>query len=152
MGYSKRMEGTPEEKVLAYIESHSNKTLVFYPLPDPPDNVNNVRDLIIFVLRSSKYCQSRFLKPDKFQCYNSRNRSVVDIWRHIKYYNDTIDLFSVMRTIVNIRCARAYCDQVRKRVFFYRQPDQSFYVMDDDLLDEFGLCIDDWKQIGLNNE
>jgi hypothetical protein len=155
------MEGTPEEKVLAYIETHDHKPLVlstkWYDAwgtgetkmipPVVPFEINDVKTMVDWAIMETKYRSTHYLIGGKQQCSLYRRRSSFDIWRVIRYYNPDIDLFSVMRYMISMRnINRSYCSVVRKRVFCWNGNAQgSFY---DTTLDEYGLYPNQWEHIG----
>ena len=153
----------PEDRVLDYLERRDSKPLVFssrvtsfYNLSTkiealhPPAHADNVGEMIKFVLVETQRRWSLYLKSKSTQCRSEARRSSLDIWRRILFFNPEIDLFSVMRSLASLTgISWYYCDTVRKRVF-YPQPDRSNGRQSGNYIrDEYGICILDWKTIGL---
>ena len=161
MTYNRYAPGTPEEKVRRYIETHDNKPLVFsksfyiwgerqeYIEPaavELPDGITSLRDVIEFVLKESIHRKSLYLKSRSTQCTSYARRSSFDIWRHVKYFCPTVDLFSVMRIMAGLPIFHAYCSTVRKRVFLNRVEESPTW--DNYIIDEYGLEFHQWFHIG----
>lgn len=83
--------------------------------------------------------------PDKW-------RSVLDIWRHVIFFNPKIDIFSVMRSLYRqqSKLVGHYCGNIHRRVFKLEKNASDCLLFTQDR-DEFGLHFDDWKNIGEKN-
>lgn len=173
MSFSRLMKGTPEEKVIAYLENFDHKPLVFSEceyshyerlpnshLGDPGETFpvkGSVQSKIVWAVRMSLNRGSMYIdRPGRTQCNGSRRRSALDLWRHIRYYDQSIDLFQIMRELYKIKLNKSYCSVVRKRVFFTFQYtsilETAGSVSCSNVRDEFGLYLDDWRDIGLHGE
>ena len=159
--YDRHMRGSPEEKVLAYISTHDHKPLVLSdvyrnsyifpaieriePLAVPAvTNYLGLGRFILLLLDEFRYRETFYLIDGGRQCKRGAYRSVLDMWRTIRYYYIDVDLFSVMRFMsTSSDICRDYCSTVRKRVFC---PGTASYA--EHVPDEFGLKLWDWRRIG----
>lgn len=154
---------TPEEKVRAYVKRELRGTLKFGETVrtggyrkmrkvDADRSGYSLNTMIKFVLIMTEQRRSLFhggKRSGETQHTFGANRSAMDIWRHIKYYQPKVDLFSVMRAIYvyDGDYTRQYCGTIHKRVF---TNNISVRVFNDHSTDEFGLVWYQWRRIGLN--
>lgn len=155
---------TPEQKVEAYLRRHSHGSLKFGDsIVDVYGDCRKMKkvsadrsnysldDMISFVLEMARQRESFYSRGSIYswrQCRGGANRSAMDIWRHIKYYQPDIDLFSVMRGLFNYdgnEYVRQVCPTVHKRVFYINYDNRNY---NDYNKDEFSLLWDDWEKIG----
>lgn len=158
--YSKNTDyGSYEDQVKAYLENKSTTPLKFsrnvstYLYQDLVLDNSRIEDyeyMVIYCIKMSSVCRSLYLDGST-QTDPSRNRSVLDIWRHIKFFNPSADIFSVMRALYSVTNGGWYCCNVHKRVFASRDiienvPDHYHNIS---VRDEFDFITGDWETIGL---
>lgn len=77
------------------------------------------------------------------------NRSVIDIWRHLRYYNTKLTIFDVMRELyilVDMGSISTFiCPNIKRRVFIYGEDD--FYANDLEIHDTLHLTFYEWENI-----
>lgn len=109
--------------------------------------------------------ESNSINSDSFdvETEKGRDRSVLDIWRHLRYYDKTLSIFEVMREIYGLifsdyvtisesrncllpesKIVGHFCDTVARQVFNTREvkPDYYMYV---GRLTEFGIYVNEWR-------
>lgn len=114
---------------------------------------STIRELILAVLKLSIYNCSFPAEKGRFETYGSARRSVLDIWRHIKYYRPEVTIFEVMSTIKNMNneIRGWYCMDVKRRVFWCWMGSGAG-ISNGDSIDEFGLLLNEWDNIHLEEE
>lgn len=112
-------------------------------------------DLVIKVLKYAKLYNSFIIDKKDVDTGPGRNRSSLDIWRHVKYFRPDTTIFDVMHSLYNIvdykenglyKIASLYCNNIRRRVFcrsdtIYRN------VYNETTSDEYGLTFKFWEDI-----
>ena len=77
-----------------------------------------------------------------------RNRSVLDIWRHIKSLRSSYSIIDVMHELRGLTVANKLsslvCHNIGRRVFLFNIV-QNSYDTDDIERDEFGLKLSEWE-------
>jgi len=165
--YNRNDAGTPEEKVLRYIATHDHKPLVFSKQTynafssatraiTLPKDVTDVAGMVMFTILQTRVKKSLYMVSRGEQCRPYARRSSFDIWRHIRYYNPDIDLFSVMRCIAGVYEVNiSYCPTVHKLVIIANSDDpthlrigRSRYNEYFNIRSEYGVGIRYWHTIG----
>jgi hypothetical protein len=100
----------------------------------------------------------------ELECSSGRNRSSLDVWRHIRYYYPQITIYDVMNALYNIDEENDgyygfFCGNIKRRIFkmgvghrtvenqdWQRNFNRSG-VFDRNNLDEYELFWNDWKDI-----
>jgi hypothetical protein len=107
---------------------------------------------IMRCLQYNKEYESFFSGKNNEWCEtpSGANRSVIDIWRHIKHYNPDLTIFEVMDCLYDlvyedndINCF--ICGDIGRRVFIIDE--DVFYLNDGDMYDVFHITFDEWKNI-----
>lgn len=82
-----------------------------------------------------------------------RYRSVLDIWRHLKYYRD-VSIFEVMNALYNMSTSiRGWrCSTIRRRVFWIEEYGNAKGFNHYEEIDELGLTLYEWENIHLEVE
>jgi hypothetical protein len=117
-----------ENRIIRYVSKRDSSPLVFSTsmysiinIDTSPYDTNDINELISFVLDKSYYFNSWNVDKNKFETLPDKWRSSLDIWRHIKYYNDSYDIFDVMKALSNtdnFKMLRGhFCPDVKRRVF-----------------------------------
>lgn len=94
-----------------------------------------------------------------------RDRSVLDVWRHLRYYDKTLSIFEVMREIHGLifsdyetisesrncllpesKIVGHFCDTVARQVFNTRDVKQDYYMYVGRET-EFGIYINEWNLV-----
>src|SRR3972149_8159500 len=73
-------------------------------------------------------------------------RSVLDIWRHVKYFRPEVTIFEVMNSLYRNRekLAGQYCINIRRRVFKLKKYNNILTILNSqNSFDEFGLKFKD---------
>ena len=84
------------------------------------------------------------------ECYNGRDRSVLDIWRHVKFFSPDTTIFEVMNSIHKLsktkRLVGQHCNDTGRQMFNLKtnQPRYSLFVEDET---EFGFDFYEWEGI-----
>ena len=116
------------------------------------------RELIRIILRNKEEYYSRNQMTKKVETGPGKHRSVLDIWRHFKFYRDT-SIFYVMSLIWEIReeLRYQYCGMVERRVFDLEETynlinrNTGSYHEDSNLSDEFNLKFIQWKELDIDS-
>lgn len=83
---------------------------------------------------------------DDVETREDADRSVLDIWRHIRYYYPNISLLSVMRNMHKVTgLVGHYCPTIKRQVFNTKKNRPEYYFFDD--MNEFGIPFEDWKRL-----
>lgn len=110
---------------------------------------DDLSKIIKLVIDLSDTFNSVYRIHNTLQCYAGCNRSMGDIWRHIRAYRKDITLANVLACVYdhryNTSFGRMYCNTIYKRVFYRYM----YLVTDDNYKDEFGLRFCEWKDIDL---
>jgi len=110
-------------------------------------------DKLVPLVVKRTFCSS-FLEDVTKDTLPSKNRSVLDIWRHVKFYDPMATIFQVMesfmRTRGNYKSLR--CGNIQRIVFIDKWCESKCtnnrYRNDaEEHMDEFGLYLEDWKTI-----
>lgn len=76
-----------------------------------------------------------------------RNRSVLDIWRHVKSVKSHITIFDTMNACKNLverkRISSLFCKDISRRVFYAGLLRNGF--SDENRSDEFNLTLSEWE-------
>ena len=85
-----------------------------------------------------------------FETYAGANRSVIDVWRHIKHYYPDTTIFEVMSTVYNMiyetqQINTFICGDIGRRVLIIDKED--WYAHDSDEYDVFYITLDEWNNI-----
>jgi len=153
-----------KQYVLDYIQGHRHDPLHFmtsrHVYADLPDRIempvySTVRGYVKTVISLAYSYNSVSSTETCVETYSGKLRSAIDIWRHIIDVRPETTIFEVMRAIYKLiqknRLGGHYCSVVRRRVFWgIRLSNLNIY--NEDVLDEFGLVFDDWKDIGIEKE
>jgi hypothetical protein len=145
--------------------SYNNDKYLPIDISDNP----SIDNLVYRALGFSRNCSStRLLKPLE-ECllkdsttliYNSytketsagRNRSSLDLWRHLKFYLPEITIYDVMHSLYNLMQDKPihsqYCYTVQRRVFNCRESGYTAPInYGIQSKDEYGLLFSEWKNI-----
>jgi len=90
-----------------------------------------------------------FSEDNGIETCSRKWRSVLDIWRHVKYYRPEVTIFEVMNSLYRNKkeLIGQYCDQVHRRVFKLKKFNNNLTLNSQDNFDEFGLKFKDWESI-----
>lgn len=107
----------------------------------------NVDSMVLRTLeltnRFPSYCNSTV------ETFPGKNRSVLDIWRHIIYYYPDTTIFQVMDSLYRLvyagKITTLFCSTIHRRVF-YRSPSGRHGYPSLASPDEFRLIFEDWKK------
>jgi hypothetical protein len=156
-------------KVKDYIEINRHDPLHFGINSNPFDDDEYLKDIKSLLIYSEKQINGAenldsaialVLKAsDKFWSTNSdqiqetspgRNRSLIDIWRHLIYFEKYKDIspIEVMHALYNLSHDHTslMCPTVRRRVFRLRPIGAgNYFSLMFQNRDEFGLLREDWK-------
>lgn len=155
-----------QEKVLNYLKDKDISPLHFKSPELYRGDLNRLSgdmdDLLRFIMKVMRYHDS-FDKNDDYDTSSVRWRSSLDIWRHVIYYFPNITIFSVMKSLYNIReeCGGQYCTTVHRRTFKLKvEPSEKYWsnqvvpthgnpprYLYGDEIDEYGLIWFDWENI-----
>lgn len=119
-------------------------------LKELDDIVDRIRTILVL---STKY--ETVNKWSKHQCYEGARRSAQDIYRlYIYYFDDKTTIFDIMRGLYKLLESNGtlnvmYCNNVRKLVFYFNK---YWRYADTHTNGDLGVCIGNWKDIGLNYE
>lgn len=111
-------------------------------------------DSIIECLRLNEDNCSANSRTKSVETGEDCNRSVIDIWRHLKYYNSELTIFEVMSCLYNYimneteydyKISTFICSDIRRRVFILK--DHRFYVTDKSVNDSLHINFHDWNNI-----
>jgi hypothetical protein len=142
-----------EERVLKYISKRDSSPLIFsksyysiIEIGETPKDIYNIDELINFVTYNSFSSSSWNLNKKVGETSSNRWRSSLDIWRHIKYYNDSYDIFDVMKALSNPNnfpfLSGHFCPDVKRRVFKNRM--RTGHDMYPGNNDEYGVSLIYW--------
>lgn len=120
-------------------------------------SIENLDNLVIEIIRTSENYFSKNTITGVIETMNNRRRSVLDIWRHVKYFKSEVTIFQVMEILFRLRDNFRYmfCRNVQRRVFTLgtnviiwgfgnRRGHHNEYTKD-----EFGLLFKQWKNISV---
>lgn len=159
-------ELTNEKKVLKYIRANEKvgkltfgdrETNIFGSSIKPLEydrSDYSLSNIIMFVLKANKERETIDPRTGRVQCHINANRSAVDIWRLVKFYQPKTRIFDVMRELYKLthedsKLDMNFCEDIEKRVFDHDVDESNGHEYGDDDSDEFGLDWYDWKTIGL---
>jgi hypothetical protein len=88
---------------------------------------------------------------NKFTTHSGKWRSVLDIWRHVKYFVPECTIYDVMRSLFKNKdlLVGHYCTTINRRVFRLKKNINGYGLISLNDLDEFYLKFNDWEDIGL---
>lgn len=148
------------KKVMRYLENYAEITpLTFDGYESKVDEFNiekhSVVDMVkraLFLTKAySSYCDG------DYDCASGKMRSALDIWRHIKYYYPTIEIFDVMKALYELNHNKDiyghFCTDVGRRVFKLEYSSGgdhvqiNMYPYANRYFDEFELQWADWENI-----
>lgn len=160
------MNQVNRDKVLEYISHEKSSPLVFQGLLEEGlswDNIGKyfiegetVEGMVRKVLQYSNKFPSFDSVEGEFETAPGKNRSTLDIWRHIIFFNKEITIFDVMHAIDNIggnELVGGVCMDIGRRVFKLivnrRRDTREFSMFNNSYADtdEYGLRFDEWKEI-----
>lgn len=160
---------TNEEKVQKYIMDNNmdcsplfftkrwNEEPLEVTLPQKENYSSNrefLKDLVRVILQYTKHNYSINSVTKEMETVPGRNRTSLDLWRHIIYFFPEISIFEVMRALHSTTLTTFFCYTIEKRVF----PTIKFYDLGvntgcsaSSVLhpDEYDLLYKDWENIGL---
>jgi len=141
------------ELVENYINNFNQSILIFNNCKEEII-FDNLDDLVLEVLRLARDYDSLNIDTNLIETCCGRRRSVLDIWRHCKFYNEEVIIYDVMRSIYNLCYTNKksinglYCDEIHRRTFRYVDYRYDFgYTGTISAIDEFGLLFEEWKDI-----
>jgi hypothetical protein len=121
------------DRVKKYISDHSNSILTFsnwmfdkdYRFTEGFDfiNLDELDKLVITILYLAREHSSA--DPEgRIETGPGRARSVIDVWRHCRAFDESIDIFSVMRSLFKVTYhgtvfGTQFCSTVKRVVFPY---------------------------------
>lgn len=150
------------ESVKNYLETVDTSSLIFTNYWDDEivttinfSDRNNHRALVRECLSYMDMYDSTNAKTKKYETsHSAERRSVVDIYRHLRYYYPRISIFQLMRAIWELDYALELdgmlCTGIGRRVFRYSYNeigDKGYDIIHKEEEDEFGLYFDEWKDI-----
>jgi hypothetical protein len=106
----------------------------------------SLEKLIYVILDFSSTCYSR--DKDVVETGPSRRRSVLDIWRHVKYYLPETTIYQVMNSLYKIKdeLFSEVCLYIQRRVF--KLGKFILFKVCDNRVDEFGFSyFNEWENI-----
>jgi hypothetical protein len=122
-------------------------------IDDELSSTTSLPELISKVLKRS-YCSSSLLEDGTLDTPPGKNRSVLDIWRHVKFYLPEVTIFDVMYTLTTIRDSYKsfWCNNIKRRVFVDKFSENIYYKDyyrndTENKMDEFNLPFFSWKTI-----
>jgi len=145
-------ELTPELRVFGFIKDLTLTPLHFTEETKKPND--DLTDLIMYIITTEE-TRCSLNKKDEIDTGAGKWRSVLDIWRHVTYHRPKSTIFAVMRTMYELDessdgallCGQ-FCRTVHRRTFKARKLIPWNDLHDKEVLDEFELLWDDWKEIG----
>ena len=105
-------------------------------------------ELIVKILYLSKYFKSEN-KAGKIETSFNKNRSSLDIWRHVKYYLPEITIYDIMNELYKLNSFHFYtllCPDIKRRVFHWSGEERGV-IYNESFRDEFGLTFYEWENI-----
>jgi len=140
---------TNEDKVLGYIRSCEHGPLHFSEGHQPTGN--SVRELVLSVLAAADNHAS-LTDHNTTDTYPYKNRSSIDIWRHIISVTPDVTIFEVLRTLFELirdkEVGSLKCPRIGRRVFRLKSVPGWTEDYGRFELDEYGLLTADWEWIG----
>lgn len=138
---------TKRKAVQQYIQNY-NRTPLKFKYYNAPENIEltetNVDKMVYRALVLSDVFPSEN-SDGRLETEPKRNRSSLDIWRHVIYYYPEITIFQVMNSLFNLKTVgeigTIFCSQIMRRVFYLNSPSG------DSVNDEYGLNFSDWGDI-----
>jgi hypothetical protein len=142
-------------ETLGFLFPNGVTSLYFYSdfrgkkLEDNPFKNLNLDNSILECLNIMRYCES-YDENAHYECREGANRSVIDVWRHLKYFNPDLTIFEVMNTVYKLiyydnLINTFICGDIYRRVLIAGE--NEFYAHDYDIYDVFHLFLDEWKNI-----
>ena len=135
------------EKILNYVKNNRSDALHF---SDERASIKKLEyttltDLIRQILRLSETYCSYTIDGIRETGYG-RRRSSLDIWRHVKFFEPDVDIFTVMETLYGLRneLNGNYCWIVKRGVFTLRYS-SSIYRSENFLSREYMITFNAWK-------
>jgi hypothetical protein len=109
-------------------------------------NISDDRLFLMILYNKDKY-YSINRDTREIETSPNKHRSVLDIWRHFKFYKENATLLDVMALTFKSRTKIRYqiCSKLGKRVFDMDRANP--YHHDADNRDEFGLIFSEWNDI-----
>jgi hypothetical protein len=99
--------------------------------------------LVLYCLRLNNKFYS--FQENRLIIHPLHRRSVLDIWRHVKYFKFDVNIYQIMNSLFRVqnKLAITYCSDIHRRTFIFF----SGGVYYKDMIDEFGLTFYDWENI-----
>jgi len=145
------------ERLLEYIKEHDGKD-DWEPLHFNTKELTKkvakgftLNDLIVKCLFMS-YWNASLTSDGEWYCREGKDRSVIDIWRHVKFFHPKTSLAQVMRGLYEIyddnkrTIVGHVCKEIGHRVFNLRCH-KSDYEFFGDANDEFELTFPQWGDV-----
>lgn len=118
----------------------------------------SIDKLVMYTLYQNARHNSILSSNSQVETSFGKRRSVIDIWRHVAYMNNSIDIFDVMESLYRQRekLKITYCSVILRTTFLIKDPRPSFVLPpireDDNIMSEFKIGIvplifQDWKNL-----
>jgi len=136
--------GLPAEELTPLYFKKTSRSKTLLPVPA----AETLGELVLTILRMTQTYPSVF-EDLKVQATKDRNRSALDLWRHVIAVRPEVQLSEVMHELFNLpkkSCGMLYCGTVKRRVFYPKFVDwfpEHNYTST--MPDEFGLTFYQWE-------
>lgn len=119
---------------------------------NPFDGMSLIDSIIECLSLNKEFCSTS--QKGGLETDSNCNRSVIDIWRHLKYYNPELTIFEVMSCLYEyimsedeeeFRISTFICPNIGRRVFIL--DDTSYYVSDTQFADALHIDFHEWNNI-----
>lgn len=142
-----------QELVQNYIDKYDTSPLKFAKPTYHSHNFHydekaDLKELVIDILKGTLRLFSVVAETEEYECDADRNRSSLDIWRHVIFFRPSTTIFEVMEKLYELvaerRITSIYCGNVKRRVFRYYTDSNHLGCSTND---EYGLELINWKRI-----
>ena len=105
-----------------------------------------IEDLIVYVLNFMHRYNSISSSTGEIETYRNHDRSIIDIWRHLKFYLPELSIFDVMKNIHKVKgLVGHYCPTVGRQVFNLKSIRKMYDFYNGS--NEFDVPFSEWKEL-----
>ena len=141
-----------KQQVLSYINTVDCSTLRFEENP-----INEIDTVVLINLPLDNLVLACLDLTDRLPSYNrgkietipKKWRSVLDIWRHVRYFKPGVSIFETMEVLFRNKdlILQRVCPTINRRAFTLAKNHKGYWYMGDRDRDEFDLTFELWENI-----
>lgn len=143
--------------VIDFLQTVDTTPLIFYKCTKEVESFKELTlDELVYECLSLTDCYgSQNPETLSYETQSGKWRSVLDIWRHVRYYQPDVTIFDVMRSLweQRVKLVGQICNDIHRRVFKLHEHSEwaelVWYENEPEDYDEFELNFNEWADIGL---